>query len=131
MARRLVLAMLAAVLFAGCAKLTFVKRRLPPPHRAGDLVVFQFDAPSARVVQLCGSWQENNWCGGQAATGSYRVGLMSDEDKDGVWELAVNLAPGRYQYKFRIDDTNWKEDPNNPQKTDDGFGGFNSIVIVD
>jgi len=29
-----------------------------------------------------------------------------------------------------VDETNWKEDPNNPQKVDDGFGGFNSLLIV-
>lgn len=131
MLRRMAFAALVIVLAAGCAKLTFIKRRLPPPHRVEGGVLFQFDALSARIVQLCGSWQENNWCQGQAATGSYLVGLMRDNNRDGIWEIVVDLPPGRYQYKFRIDEQNWKEDPNNPQKTDDGFGGFNSIAIVD
>jgi 1,4-alpha-glucan branching enzyme len=56
---------------------------------------------------------------------------MKDEDGDGIWQIVVDLPPGRYQYKFLIDERNWKEDPNNPQRTDDGFGGFNSILIVD
>jgi 1,4-alpha-glucan branching enzyme len=123
----------AALIFvvAGCSQFSFIKRRLPPPHHVPGGIVFQFDAPSARIVQLCGSWQENNWCNGQANTGSYLVGLMKDDDKDGIWETVVDLPPGRYQYKFKIDEQNWKEDPNNPQKTDDGYGGFNSILIVD
>jgi hypothetical protein len=41
------------------------------------------------------------------------------------------LPPGRYEYKFVIDGVTWKEDPNNPQRVDDGFSGFNSLLIVD
>ena len=56
---------------------------------------------------------------------------MEDPDQDGVWERREPLGPGRYLYKFVIDEQNWKEDPNNPVRVDDGFGGFNSVVIVD
>jgi 1,4-alpha-glucan branching enzyme len=55
---------------------------------------------------------------------------MEDEDGDGIWQSVVDLPPGRYQYKFQIDSQNWKEDPNNPERTDDGYGGFNSVVVV-
>ena len=37
----------------------------------------------------------NNWCGGCAP--------MSDDNSDGVWELAIELAPGSYEYKFAYD----------------------------
>jgi 1,4-alpha-glucan branching enzyme len=132
MKRRILLAALAAALvMTGCTKMTFVKRRLPPAHRVPGGVLFQFEAPAARLVQLCGSWPENNWCSGQGTTGSYQLGLMNDDDKDGIWRIVIDMPPGRYQYKFRIDEQNWKEDPNNPQKTDDGYGGFNSVLIVD
>ena len=40
------------------------------------------------------------------------------------------LQPGRYQYKFVVDRVNWKEDPNNPQWMDDGYGGHNSVIDV-
>lgn len=113
-----------------CSKLSFVKRRLPPPQAVEGGQLFQFASPSAHVVQLCGSWEENNWCNGQAETGRFRIGEMKDPDKNGIWELVVDLPPGRYQYKFRIDEINWKEDPNNPNRTDDGYGGFNSVLIV-
>ena len=125
------LVLAVAVGLAGCS-LNFIKRRLPPPTRQPDgSVLFRFEAPSARVVQLAGNWPENDWLRGQAQTGSYLVGLMKDDDGDGIWERREYLPPGRYQYKFVIDENNWKEDPNNPQRVDDGYGGFNSLLILD
>lgn len=126
------IALLAVLLFAaGCVNLNFVKRRLPPPYPAEGGVLFQFEAPSAQRVQLAGNWPENDWLRGQAQTGSYLIGLMSDEDGDGVWRIIVDLPPGRYQYKFVVDEKTWKEDPNNPQRVDDGYGGYNSLLVVD
>ena len=116
---------------SGCGKLSFVKRRLPPPEKQTDGMLFRFEAPSARLVQLAGNWPENNWLGGQAQTGSFLVGEMRDPDGDGIWERIEALPAGRYQYKFVIDRVNWKPDPNNPQRVDDGFGGFNSLLIVE
>ncbi len=132
--RRLFIVILVAAVGAGTVgcSLNFIKRRLPPPTRQADgSVLFRFEAPSARVVQLAGNWPENDWLRGQAQTGSFLVGLMTDEDGDGTWERREYLPPGRYQYKFVIDDNNWKEDPNNPQRVDDGYGGFNSLLILD
>jgi hypothetical protein len=37
----------------------------------------------------------NGWCGGCAP--------MTDDDLDGVWELAIDLEPGTYEYKFAYD----------------------------
>ncbi len=39
-------------------------------------------------------------------------------------------AAGRYTYKFRLDQTRWLADPDNPKKEPDGAGGLNSIVVV-
>ena len=49
---------------------------------------------------------------------------------EGVPPHAIDLPPGRYQYKFVIDQNNWKEDPNNPNRTNDGYGGNNSVLDV-
>ena len=125
------LAILAVGACSACSSLNFIKRRLPPPHEVDDGMLFQFEAPSASVVQVAGSWPENNWLRGQGASARYDIGRMADEDHDGIWQIVVALPPGRYQYKFRVDEQNWKEDPNNPQKIEDGFGGFNSLLIVD
>ena len=126
----LLVAVTAALAGLGCSSLTFIKRRLPPPTQTPQGVVFRFMAPSAAVVQLAGNWPENDWLRGQAQTGSFLVGEMKDEDGDGIWERVEPLGSGRYQYKFVIDKVNWKEDPNNPNRIDDGFGGFNSLIDV-
>ena len=118
------------VLAAGCSTLGFVKRRLPPPSQGPAGVTFRFMAPSARLVQIAGNWPENDWLRGQAQTGSFLVGEMKDEDGDGIWERTEPLGSGRYQYKFLVDKVNWKEDPNNPNRIDDGYGGFNSLIDV-
>jgi 1,4-alpha-glucan branching enzyme len=119
-----------AVVAGGCSTLNFIKRRLPPPTQTAEGVQFRFEAPSATVVQLAGSWPENDWLRGQAQTGSFLVGAMSDDDGDGVWTRTEKMAPGRYQYKYVVDRVQWKEDPNNPNRIDDGFGGFNSLLDV-
>ena len=114
----------------GCSGLNFIKRRLPPPTQTPQGVIFRFMAPSASVVQLAGNWPENDWLRGQAQTGSFLVGEMKDEDGDGIWTRMEPLGPGRYQYKFVIDRVTWKEDPNNPNRIDDGYGGSNSLIDV-
>jgi hypothetical protein len=119
---------IAAVAVPGCSNLNFIKRRLPPPTQGPEGVTFRFAAPSARVVQLAGNWPENNWLAGQAQTGSFLVGEMKEDNGTGIWVRTEKLPPGRYQYKFVIDRVNWKEDPNNPNRTDDGYGGFNSLL---
>ena len=55
---------------------------------------------------------------------------MSDADGDGVYEIVLLLEPGSYQYKFVVDG-NWQADANNPDGTEDGFGGQNSLLEVD
>lgn len=123
--------MAAVLLLSACgSRLNFIKRRLPPPQRTDKGIMFQFEARSARIVQVAGNWPENNWLAGQAQTGSFRIGEMKDEDGDGIWTRYEPLPPGRYQYKFVIDGVTWKEDPNNPQRTGDGFGGNNSLLVV-
>jgi len=126
----IVIAIVVGASSLACSSMGFVKKRLPPPTQTKDGVVFRFQAPSARLVQLAGNWPENNWLAGQAQTGTFRVGEMKDEDGDGVWTRTEPLPPGRYQYKFHIDGVNWREDPNNPNRTDDGYGGFNSLIDV-
>jgi len=119
-----------ALALLSCSNLNFIKRRLPPPNQTPSGVVFRFYAPSAKVVQLAGNWPENNWLAGQAQTGSFLVGEMKNDAGDGIWTRTEPLGAGRYQYKFVVDRVNWKQDPNNPNRTDDGFGGFNSLLDV-
>ena len=130
MRRALILLLAAALAAGGCSTLNFIKRRLPPPAQGPNGVTFRFNSPSAKIVQLAGNWPANDWLRGQAQTGSFLVGAMEDPDGDGIWVRTEKLPPGRLQYKFVIDRVNWKEDPNNPQWTDDGYGGHNSVIDV-
>lgn len=131
MRHRILLALLAALVpLTGCASLTFVKPRLAPPTPGPDGVTFLYYAPYARLVQLAGSWEENNWLRGNAQNAGVRIGEMQRPGRDGVWRLTVPLRPGRHQYKFVIDGNTWKDDPNNPERVDDGYGGFNSLLVL-
>lgn len=54
---------------------------------------------------------------------------MHDRDGDGVYERAVALEPGQYFYQFVIDDREiW--DPENPDRVDNGFGSYNSVLFI-
>ena len=54
---------------------------------------------------------------------------MSDDDKNGIFEISIPLDPGRYEYKFFVDR---KEliDPQNPVKVPNGLGDYNSVIII-
>jgi len=115
---------------ASCAAvLDSIEDRLPPPHEVDGGILFRHNAPSAYQVNLAGEF--NNWAG--TATGRYdpEIGLMTDSDGDGVWTIVEPLPPGRYQYKFVIDaGVRWEEDQSNADTVDDGYGGFNSLLVV-
>ncbi len=126
----------AAALLAmlvGCSYMNIIRTRVPPPTRQDDgLVLFQYEAPQAKHVNLCGNWDENDWCGTRG-TGRFdhEIYAMHDEDGDGIWEIEIHLEPGRYEYKYAVDwGMRWESDPNNPIGTDDGFGGQNSILVL-
>ncbi len=58
--------------------------------------------------------------------------LLMEPGKNGLWQLEIPmLTPGRYHYKFFVDDKTWIEDFDNPYREPDGFNGFNSILIIE
>ncbi len=116
-------------LLSGCSVLSFVEDRLPPPEPTENGILFRYKAPAARQVNVAGEF--NNWVG-TVGTGRLdpNIDPMSDRDGDGVWEIVLPLPPGRYQYKFVIDQVDWQDDPGNPETTDDNYGGKNSILVV-
>jgi len=124
---------LLTVMLAGCGYMNIIRTRVPPPERQDDgLVLFQYEAPQAKHVNLCGNWDENDWCGTRG-TGRFdhEIGAMHDEDGDGIWEIEIQLDPGRYEYKYAVDwGMRWEQDPNNPIGNEDGFGGQNSILVL-
>jgi len=82
-------------------------------------VKFSLDYPEASTVSVIGTF--NNWD---------PLANPLIKDNDGVWKTTVYLAPGRYSYKFLIDKKTKITDPSSQVLEPDGFGGFNSVLIV-
>jgi len=78
--------------------------------------MFTLDAQSGLDVSIAGSF--NDWTPEAMTKGP-----------DGLWRITVQLAHGTYEYRFLVD-ADWREDPNNPRKTQDESGEYNSICDV-
>jgi serine protease AprX len=90
-----------------------------PRIQTGQLV-FLYHNDDARTVSVAGDF--NGW---DAEKTPLSRGV------DGIWRGSFYTPPpGRYRYKFVVDDSRWLEDPHNGFKEPDGFGGFNSILNV-
>lgn len=111
-----------------CGK--YLEKSLDSAQVNGDTVVFSVKAPSARTVQIAADWPGNNWARGDAEEGEVLVGLMEPAGEPGVWRIEVRLAPGRYRYRFLINEVEWLLDPQNPRIVDDGRGGTANLLIV-
>lgn len=79
---------------------------------------FALQAPTAQQVCLAGDF--NNW--------NTKAGPMH-QGPDGVWHLSVALKPGRYEYRFVVDEV-WCDDPAAPQKARNSLGTENCVRIV-
>ncbi len=77
---------------------------------------FSLDAAEAEEVILMGDF--NNW--------SPEKHPMR-RDENGMWNKAVMLPPGDYEYKFLVDGQ-WKEDPRNDHLCPNCFGTNNSVI---
>ncbi len=93
------------------------------PCRKSDKVDYTFtfnpQGKTYKKVQIAG--QMNDWT-------PSRMPDLALNDK-GLYEITMNLSPGSYLYQMVVDgDQN--HDPNNPNKVDNGFGKFNSILQV-
>jgi serine protease AprX len=90
------------------------------PQIASDGITFLLHEHNAESVYVLGSW--NGW---QAP------GLRASAIRTTIWQAHHRpLAPGRYTYKYLIDGLRWLDDPSHPHKSEDGFGGFNSILTI-
>ncbi len=89
------------------------------PREARRLVTFTYDDPSANAVSVVGSF--NGW-----SPDTHRL----QKTADGRWEVTLSLAPGRYSYRFLIDQKKHVLDPSTSVTEPDGYGGKNSVVVV-
>ncbi len=86
-----------------------------------DSVTFVFHTSGAQSVYVAGSF--NNWSPNNPQWAMKKV-------DDTTWMFKKELKPGKYLYKFVINGSEWKDDKDNPLKEPDGYGGFNSVLIV-
>lgn len=87
---------------------------------AEGTTIFSLAAPRASSVALAGSF--NQWDPSRHP--------LSGPDRNGTWTVTVPLAPGRYEYLFVINGSQWVADPA-ALTTDDGMGGRNSLIVIE
>lgn len=93
----------------------------PVINRENNTISFYFQNQAASQISLAGSF--NHWA---------QDVLLLEPGKDGAWKIEIPLLqPGRYAYKFFIDEKLWTEDIENPYREPDGFNGFNSILNIE
>ena len=90
------------------------------PHIARQETTFYYYDPAARKVTVVGSF--NGWQTNDCEMVQIRPGLW-----EGVLDMPVR---GTHRYKFLVDDSRWLNDPENPLRVEDGFGGFSSLIAV-
>jgi glycosidase len=83
-----------------------------------DVALFEYVDKSAASVSVAGEF--NDW----------NVNADPMQKKGDTWMLEKKLPAGDYQYKFVVNGEKWITDSNNPNKTDDGYGGENSIIKI-
>ncbi|MBN2736482.1 MAG: isoamylase early set domain-containing protein [Spirochaetales bacterium] len=91
------------------------------PNIASQQRLYTFtvdNLPQARQVSLVGDF--NGW----------DLESHSLEENQGIWKINIRLKPGSYAYNFVINGDEWKTDPSNLLTVDDGFGGQNSLLVV-
>ena len=101
----------------GTKPLVAKKLTLPSPSLKGNTTFRLKGHPNARVVAVAGSF--NDWNQSQVLCGK-----ESDE-----WICRIDLAPGKYTYKFIIDG-DWILDPANSNTEEDERGFTNSVLVV-
>jgi hypothetical protein len=96
----------------------------PAPAPPCGLHTFTYAPQGAppQTVHVAGSF--NGWPGTISA-GGWAMTLTN-----GTWSVQKQLAPGEYQYKLVLDESQWIGDPSNPKTAPDGFGGQNSVLDV-
>ncbi|HEY6660675.1 MAG TPA: alpha/beta hydrolase-fold protein [Pyrinomonadaceae bacterium] len=95
-----------------------VKKMPPPvPSLTGNTTFKLTGHTDAEAVAIYGSF--NNWI----QTKNYCA-----REGDG-WTCRIDLAPGRYTYRFLVDGAGLT-DPTNPDIEDDGNGHVDSVIVI-
>lgn len=79
-----------------------------------------FYYPPARQVAVTGDF--NGW--------DLQGVPLKASGKPGLWETELRVPPGVYSYNFIVDGDLLVPDPNSPNQVPDGYGGTDSILLV-
>ena len=82
------------------------------------LITLRYEDPTAATVAVVGSF--NGWS--PATNQMHKNG--------GSWELTLSLLPGKYSYRFLVDQNKQVLDPTATGTEPDGYGGRNSVLVV-
>ncbi len=82
-------------------------------------IEFTLHAPGASEVVIFGDF--NKWKGKKHSMKQGGAGL---------WKKILVLAPGTYEYKYRVDGK-WQEDPTNHHSRLNPFGTYNNVLTVE
>lgn len=85
------------------------------------IVQFMLTAPAASRVALAGDF--NGW--------DPRGIAMTRDSRDGRWAVKLALAPGRHNYAYVVNDTQWVRDPLGTPAAPNELTPPRSVVIVD
>ena len=94
------------------------KRAKETQKESSRNVAFTFRAPETTEVFLAGEF--NGW------DTSF---LLMKKDRAGVWRTTVKLLPGRYEYKFFVDNV-WAEDVPGLETVPNPLGTHNFVIWV-
>ena len=92
-----------------------------PPTSPREVVV-RFRDQRASDVRIAGDF--NGWVPDKGVRS-----LIEAEGETRIWTKILQLAPGRYQYRYVVDGE-WREDPDNPEGVASQVGGRNSVLVV-
>jgi len=83
----------------------------------GKAIEFTLDMPQAKTVAVAGTF--NRW----------QPMPMRKSSSNGKWRASVILPPGKYEYRFIVDEE-WVDDPQAKESVVNPFGGRNAILVV-
>ena len=86
--------------------------------KLGKEIFFEYYAPHADKVRLAASF--NGWD---------PKGTSLKKDRNGKWKITLRLPPGRYEYRYLVDDA-WQNDQRPVECVPNAFGTWNCVVEV-
>jgi hypothetical protein len=91
-----------------------------------SLRTFYLPASGAGFASVVVAGSFNGW-GATAEAGGWPMSYVPELD---AWVAKRAMVDGEHAYKLVADGGTWLQDPGNPSSVPDGFGGFNSLLVV-